>query len=287
MKYAGRADKIEVYQTTATRDISLDKPNEVPELAVPGYISIKGVRKIYNPGSAQVEAVSSISLQITSGDFVSIIGPSGCGKSTLLMMVAGLENPTEGTIAISGRAILKPSDATGIMFQDSTLLPWKSALENVLFPIAIQRRMSKLFKDRAIELLKTVGLGDFIDKRPGQLSGGMKQRVAICRALIQDPSLLLMDEPFSALDAISRDDLGELLLNLWQTTHKTALFVTHSIREAVLLSDRVIVMAPRPSRIIADVKISFGRPRDTAVQETAEYSKICASLRAQIGSQHA
>jgi NitT/TauT family transport system ATP-binding protein len=256
-------------------------------LAVPDYISITGVRKVYNPGPAEIEAVSSVSLRITSGDFVSIIGPSGCGKSTLLMMVAGLENPTEGTIAISGRAILKPSDETGIMFQDSTLLPWKTALENVLFPIVIQRRMSALFKERGIELLNTVGLGNFIDKRPAELSGGMKQRVAICRALIQDPSLLLMDEPFSALDAISRDDLGELLLDLWQKTHKTALFVTHSIREAVFLSDRVIVMAPRPSRIIADVKIPFGRPRNTAVQETAEYAKICTSLRAQIGSQHA
>jgi NitT/TauT family transport system ATP-binding protein len=287
MNDAARVDKIKMDENAAMRASGFNKSGEARELAVPDYISISGVRKVYNPGPAEIEAVSSVSLRITSGDFVSIIGPSGCGKSTLLMMVAGLENPTEGTIAISGRAILKPSDETGIMFQDSTLLPWKTALENVLFPIVIQRRMSALFKERGIELLNMVGLGNFIDKRPAELSGGMKQRVAICRALIQDPSLLLMDEPFSALDAISRDDLGELLLDLWQKTHKTALFVTHSIREAVFLSDRVIVMAPRPSRIIADVKIPFGRPRNTAVQETAEYAKICASLRAQIGSQHA
>jgi len=287
MNDAARVDKIKMDENAAMRASVFNKSGEARELAVPDYISITGVRKVYNPGPAEIEAVSSVSLRITSGDFVSIIGPSGCGKSTLLMMVAGLENPTEGTIAISGRAILKPSDETGIMFQDSTLLPWKTALENVLFPIVIQRRMSALFKERGIELLNMVGLGNFIDKRPAELSGGMKQRVAICRALIQDPSLLLMDEPFSALDAISRDDLGELLLDLWQKTHKTALFVTHSIREAVFLSDRVIVMAPRPSRIIADVKIPFGRPRNTAVQETAEYAKICASLRAQIGSQHA
>lgn len=287
MNDAARVDKIKMDENAAMRASVFNKSGEARELAVPDYISITGVRKVYNPGPTEIEAVSSVSLRITSGDFVSIIGPSGCGKSTLLMMVAGLENPTEGTIAISGRAILKPSDETGIMFQDSTLLPWKTALENVLFPIVIQRRMSALFKERGIELLNAVGLGNFIDKRPAELSGGMKQRVAICRALIQDPSLLLMDEPFSALDAISRDDLGELLLDLWQKTHKTALFVTHSIREAVFLSDRVIVMAPRPSRIIADVKIPFGRPRNTAVQETAEYAKICASLRAQIGSQHA
>jgi NitT/TauT family transport system ATP-binding protein len=224
---------------------------------------------------------------VNSGDFVSIIGPSGCGKSTLLMMIAGLEKPTEGTISIAGQLVSGPSTTTGIMFQDSTLLPWKTALENVLFPIQIQKRMSLAFRQRAVELLNTVGLGKFIDTRPAELSGGMKQRVAICRALVHDPLLLLMDEPFSALDAISRDDLGELLLGLWQKYQKTALFVTHSIREAVFLSDRVIVMAPRPSRIIADVKIPFGRPRDAAVQETSEYAKLCASLRAQIGSQHA
>jgi NitT/TauT family transport system ATP-binding protein len=278
---------METDESAATRATGLNQSGEAREPAVPDYINIASVRKVYNPGPAEVEAVSSVSLRITSGDFVSIIGPSGCGKSSLLMMVAGLENPTEGTITISGRPVLKPSDKTGIMFQDSTLLPWKTALENVLFPIVIQRRMSALFKERAIALLNAVGLAKFIDTRPTELSGGMKQRVAICRALIQDPSLLLMDEPFSALDAISRDDLGELLLNLWQSTHKTALFVTHSIREAVFLSDRVIVMAPRPSRIIADVKIPFGRPRNTAVQETAEYAKLCADLRSQIGSQHA
>ncbi|MSP32365.1 MAG: ABC transporter ATP-binding protein [Pseudolabrys sp.] len=287
MNNAAGVHDIKTDESAAMRATGFNQSREERELAVPDYVSIAGVRKIYNPGPAEIEAVSSVSLRITSGDFVSIIGPSGCGKSTLLMMVAGLENPTEGTITISGRPVLKPSDETGIMFQDSTLLPWKTALENVLFPIGIQGRMSALFKERAIELLNTVGLGKFIDKRPAELSGGMKQRVAICRALIQDPSLLLMDEPFSALDAISRDDLGELLLNLWQKTHKTALFVTHSIREAVFLSDRVIVMAPRPSRIIADVKIPFGRPRNTAVQETVEYAKLCASLRAQIGSQHA
>ena len=255
--------------------------------AVADYIRLENVRKVYNPGPAEIEAVSSVTLTITSGNFVSIIGPSGCGKSTLLMMVAGLENPTEGSVAIAGQPVVGPSQEIGIMFQDSTLLPWKTALENVLFPILIQKRMSNSYRDRAIDLLNNVGLGKFIDKRPAELSGGMKQRVAICRALVQDPSLLLMDEPFSALDAISRDDLGELLLDLWQKTHKTALFVTHSIREAVFLSDRVIVMAPRPSRIIADVKIPFGRPRDVGVQETTEYAKLCAGLRAQIGSQHA
>jgi NitT/TauT family transport system ATP-binding protein len=252
----------------------------------PNYVELKDIRKSYGTGSAATEAVGSASFAVVSGEFVSLIGPSGCGKSTLLMMIGGLEKPTEGTISIAGKPVSGPSADVGIMFQDSTLLPWKTALENVLFPIVIQRRMSPYFKDRAVELLSTVGLGKFLGKRPAELSGGMKQRVSICRALIQDPQLLLMDEPFSALDAISRDDLGELLLDLWQKTHKTAVFVTHSIREAVFLSDRVIVMSSRPSRIIEDIQVPFGRPRTVAVQETQEYAALCARLRSKIGSHH-
>jgi NitT/TauT family transport system ATP-binding protein len=252
----------------------------------PSYVELKNVRKLYGTGSAAVEAVASASFAVVSGEFVSLIGPSGCGKSTLLMMIGGLEKPTEGTISVAGKPLLGPSTDVGIMFQDATLLPWKTALENVLFPIVIQKRMSPFFKDRAIELLSTVGLGKFLGSRPAELSGGMKQRVSICRALIQDPHLLLMDEPFSALDAISRDDLGELLLDLWQKTHKTAVFVTHSIREAVFLSDRVIVMSARPSKIIEDIRVPFGRPRTVAVQETQEYAALCAQLRSNIGSHH-
>jgi NitT/TauT family transport system ATP-binding protein len=250
------------------------------------YVELKDVRKLYGTGSAAVEAVGSASFSVASGEFVSLIGPSGCGKSTLLMMIGGLERPTEGTVSVAGKPVTQPSSDVGIMFQDATLLPWKTALDNVLFPIVVQRRMSPYFKDRAVELLGTVGLGKFLDKRPAELSGGMRQRVSICRALIQDPHLLLMDEPFSALDAISRDDLGELLLDLWQKTHKTAVFVTHSIREAVFLSDRVIVMSSRPSRIIEDLRVPFGRPRTVAVQETQEYAVLCARLRSKIGSHH-
>jgi NitT/TauT family transport system ATP-binding protein len=250
------------------------------------YVSLEGVSKIYNPGPAQVEAVSQLGFSVRSGEFVSILGPSGCGKSTLLMMVAGLETATTGAIHIAGERVERPRLQTGIIFQDPTLLPWKSVLDNVMFPVHIQGLDEAQHRARAMSLLQMVGLTDFAEKRPHQLSGGMKQRVAICRALVTDPDLLLMDEPFSALDAITRDELNVALLDIWQRHHKTGLFVTHSIREAVFLSDRVIVMGRRPSRIVADVRIDFSRPRDVHVQESAEFTRLCTQLRDAIESQH-
>ncbi len=253
---------------------------------IPGYVTLEGVSKIFNPGPRQVEAVSELGFSVRSGDFVSILGPSGCGKSTLLMMVAGLEKPSTGVIRIAGDRVERPRLQTGIIFQDPTLLPWKSALDNVLFPVSIQSQVREADRERAMELLRLVGLADFRDKRPHQLSGGMKQRAAICRALITDPDLLLMDEPFSALDAMTRDELNVALLDIWQRHHKTALFVTHSIREAVFLSDRVIVMGRRPSKIVADVAIEFPRPRNVHLQEAPEYTRLCTTLRDAIESQH-
>ena len=249
------------------------------------YVEIDSLRKVFNPGPAEIEAVSSVSFQVTSGDFVAILGPSGCGKSTLLMMVGGLEDPSEGSIRIAGEAVTGPRLKTGIIFQDATLLPWKSVLENVLYPVRIQHRPFAEHRERAIELLRMVGLLEFQNARPHQLSGGMRQRTAICRALVTDPDLLLMDEPFSALDAITRDELNVALLDIWQRHHKTALFVTHSIREAVFLSDRILMMGRRPSRIIADVPVPFPRPREIHMQESAEFTAICAMLRGQIESQ--
>jgi NitT/TauT family transport system ATP-binding protein len=202
------------------------------------------------------------------------------------MLLGGLEAATEGEIRIGGSPVKGPRLDTGIMFQDPTLLPWKTVLENVLFPIRIQGKSMEEFRPRALELLEMVKIADFAGKKPAQLSGGMRQRAAICRALIYNPHLLLMDEPFSALDAMTRDELNEALLDIWQRYHKTGLFVTHSIREAVFLSDRVLVMAPRPSSIIADVRIPFGRPRDVSVQERREFTELCAMLRAKIGSRH-
>src|SRR3954464_8332515 len=246
------------------------------------YVEADRVRKIYNPGPKQVEALSSVSFSAVPGEFVSILGPSGCGKSTLLMMVAGLESVSAGRLSVGGRAVEGPRTDFGVIFQDPTLLPWLTALDNVLFPIRILKRSKAQYRERAESLLRMVGLEDSLDRRPHQLSGGMKQRVAICRALIHDPELLLMDEPFSALDAISRDEMNVELLNIWDKYRKTVLFVTHSIREAVFLSDRVIVMGGRPSTIICDVRGPFPRPRDFSIGEQKDFNDICKLLREKI-----
>ena len=246
------------------------------------YVEADRLRKIYNPGPKQVEALSSVSFKAVPGEFVSILGPSGCGKSTLLMMVAGLEPVSAGHLAVGGRAVEGPRTDFGVIFQDPTLLPWMTAIDNVLFPIHILKRPKAQYRARAENLLRMVGLQDAFERRPHQLSGGMKQRVAICRALIHDPELLLMDEPFSALDAISRDEMNVELLNIWDRYRKTVLFVTHSIREAVFLSDRVLVMGGRPSTVICDVRCSFPRPRDFAIGEQKDFNDICKFLREKI-----
>ena len=242
-------------------------------------ISALGVRKIYDQGDVPVEAVSAVSFTVKPGEFVSILGPSGCGKSTLLMMVAGLESSTSGAITISGERVERPRQDVSVVFQDAVLLPWKSVLENTLFPVHIHGKPLDPARKRASELLEIVGLTDFLDKRPHQLSGGMKQRVALCRALINDPDLLLMDEPFSALDAVTRDQMNVVLMSLWQEVHKTALFVTHSIREAVFLSDRVLVMGKRPSTVIHEQAVPFARPRAFEIEESPEFNAICGILR--------
>ncbi len=261
-------------------------PTTVPGRSSETYVVVDGVRKVYNAGASALEAVSSVSFAARAGEFVSILGPSGCGKSTLLMMVAGLEPLTAGRIDVAGQPITGPRADIGVIFQDPVLLPWKSVLDNVLFPIHILKRPVREYAERARQLLDMVGLSEFSTKRPHQLSGGMRQRVAICRALVHDPTLLLMDEPFSALDAITRDEMNAALLDIWQRYQKTVLFVTHGIREAVFLSDRVLVMARRPSTLIADVSIPLPRPRRLTIEETPEFNEICALLRAKIEESH-
>jgi len=264
----------------------LGTPTPVPARGAETYVIVDGVRKVYNAGASALEAVSSVSFAARAGEFVSILGPSGCGKSTLLMMVAGLEPLTAGRIDVAGQPITGPRADIGVIFQDPVLLPWKSVLDNVLFPIHILKRPVREYAERARQLLDMVGLSEFSAKRPHQLSGGMRQRVAICRALVHDPTLLLMDEPFSALDAITRDEMNAALLDIWQRYQKTVLFVTHGIREAVFLSDRVLVMARRPSTLIADVRIPLPRPRRLTIEETPEFNEICALLRAKIEESH-
>jgi NitT/TauT family transport system ATP-binding protein len=250
------------------------------------FVAVRGVSKTYEVNGEFVDAVERIDLGIEPGAFVSLLGPSGCGKSTLLMMVGGLDMPTQGRVEIRGETVTAPRSDIGIMFQDATLLPWKSAVDNILFPFQVTGRDAKEHRDRAVALLRRVGLGGFEGKKPSQLSGGMRQRVALCRALIDDPALLLMDEPFSALDAITRDEMNLILTDLWQQYRKTVLFVTHSLREAVFLSDRVIVMSRRPGRILADVPIELPRPRAPDIGETPEFNEYCAFLRAKIAEAH-
>lgn len=251
-----------------------------------GYITCEQVGKIYGTKNGQFEALSGVNFTAADGEFISLLGPSGCGKTTLLMMVGGLESVTSGRITLAGTPIVGPRPDIGIMFQDPTLLAWKTALENVLFPIQIMRRPIAEHRDRAEALLRIVGLADFRHRKPLELSGGMRQRVALCRALISEPRVLLMDEPFSALDAITRDEMSVVLTEMWTRFKSTALFVTHSIREAVFLSDRVLVMGARPATIVADVRIDFPRPRSISLNETAGFNAVCAELRTQIELAH-
>jgi NitT/TauT family transport system ATP-binding protein len=249
-------------------------------------LSVTNVQKTYFTRQAPVQAVASASVDVARGEFVSLLGPSGCGKSTLLMMIAGLEQPTGGSIMLGGSEVKEPRREIGVIFQDATLLPWKSALENVLFPARILKLPIEVYRERALELLAMVGLAGFEHKKPSQLSGGMRQRVAICRALIHDPDILLMDEPFSALDAITRDQMNVALSEILETYRKTVIFVTHSIREAAFLSDRVVVMGGRPSTIVLDEKMPFERPRRFEIEETPEFVRVCRKLRLTIEEAH-
>ncbi|WP_370303176.1 ABC transporter ATP-binding protein [Pseudooceanicola sp.] len=249
---------------------------------VSDFLTLEGVSKTYRAAGSEVQAVEQAAFTVPSGQFLSILGPSGCGKSTLLSMIGGLETPSTGEIIIGGAPVKAPRGDMGYVFQDATLLPWFSVLDNVLFPVRLRDGRTEAYRERARELLESVGLWEFREKRPDQLSGGMRQRVAICRALITDPQILLMDEPFSALDAISRDEMNVALAAIWDRFHKTAIFVTHSIREAVFLSDRILVMSRRPSAICHDVMVPFPRPREAQIESDPEFVRLCGALRDKI-----
>ena len=250
------------------------------------YISVQAARKTYTTRNGDEHAVERADFDIDEGDFVSLVGPSGCGKSTLMSMIGGLETPTAGRITVGSTPVTAPRRDFGYVFQDATLLPWKTVFDNVLFPIRTQKRPVADYLGEAERLLRLTDLWAFRDKRPAELSGGMRQRVAICRGLINDPRLLMMDEPFSALDAITRDDMNLMLAQLWDQVHKTAVFITHSIREAVYLSDRVLVMNARPSRIVADIRVPFARPRRAEMQEDPLFNEICGFVRDTIHEGH-
>ena len=233
-----------------------------------------------------VLALDSINAGVGRDEFVTILGPSGCGKSTLLKLAACVIRPTSGRVLLDGAPLSSPTPRIGMVFQQPTLMPWRNALKNVLFPIEMMGLSSSAHEALARELLSLVGLSGFEKAMPGELSGGMQQRVAICRALVYDPTLLLMDEPFAALDAMTREELGIQLLRIWSERRKTVLFVTHSIQEGILLGDRVIVMTARPGRIAAEIPIDLPRPRDVAMVSTPAYGRYASQIRALIGDAH-
>lgn len=243
-------------------------------------ISLNRVTRVFNSRDGdQVTALQDVSLEIGRNEFITLVGPSGCGKSTLLRIVAGLILPTAGRASIGGAEITEPRSETGIVFQAPTLLPWASVLDNVLFPLRMMHRIDSTSTDKAMALLKLVGLAGFEGKSPGELSGGMQQRVAICRALVHDPDILLMDEPFGALDALTREEMTMELLRIWSERPKTVLFVTHSITEAVVLADRVVVMSPRPGRIQEIIEIGLPRPRSFESEATPEFHEASHHIR--------
>lgn len=243
-------------------------------------VEIKNVGRTYiGKDNSKTIALEHLHMSIEDGEFVSVVGPSGCGKSTLLKMVGGLLPTTEGSISIAGTQVTKPRSDVGIVYQSPLLLAWRTVLDNVLLPLEVKGNVSQADKKRAADLLDLVGLGRFAASYPSELSGGMQQRVGICRALITGPRLLLMDEPFGALDAMTREFLNLELLRICAESGQSVLFITHSIPEAVFLSDRVVVMSPRPGRIEEIIPIKLDRPRTTAAMATPIFGEAAERIR--------
>ena len=250
------------------------------------FIALDRVGMTYEAQSGAVEALREISFTVGRGELVALVGPSGCGKSTLLRIIAGLRRPTAGTATVDGRPVIRPFAAVGMVFQTPVLLKWRSLLDNILLPAELAGLEVRRYRDRARDLLKLVGLGDFEAKLPRELSGGMQQRASLCRALLLDPPLLLMDEPFGALDAITRDEMNVELLRIWgegaggakSAERKTILFVTHSIPEAVFLADRVVVMTPRPGRVARICPVRLQRPRTPEARASTDFGQLSLEI---------
>jgi NitT/TauT family transport system ATP-binding protein len=253
------------------------KPDPASKMS-DAYVEIAGVTKTYRRGARETRALERIDLTIRTGEFLAIVGPSGCGKSTLLRIVAGLHLPSSGEVRVAGRIVDRPQTNLGIVFQSPVLLDWRTALANVLVQVELRGMDARAYRDRAQHLLEQVGLADFADTYPHELSGGMRQRVAIARALIHDAPLLLMDEPFGALDALTREQMRLDLEALWLATRKTVLFITHSIDEAVLLADRVVVMSPRPGTIERVLEIGLPRPRGLDARRAPEFTQATEAI---------
>ncbi|MGW4797361.1 ABC transporter ATP-binding protein [Nonomuraea sp. NPDC004297] len=246
----------------------------------PARLTLRGVAKTFTRRGTTVQALEHTDLDIAPGEFVSLIGPSGCGKSTLLKLIAGLLEPSAGTISVDGTPVTEPLAQVGIAFQKPTLLRWRTVLDNVCLPLDIAGDKGPDGRRRARQLLEMIGLAAFEKHYPRELSGGMEQRVAIARSLVSRPSLLLMDEPFGALDEFTREDLNDELLGVWQREPKTVVFVTHSISEAVFLSDRIVVMSARPGRVHADIQVPLPRPRDRGLRDEPKFYETIRHVRA-------
>jgi len=253
-------------------------------------VKLEKVSMAYGRGAAAVRAIEEVSLEIAHGEFIAVVGPSGCGKSSLMKLISGLHPPLGGALTFEGRPITGPLRSVGMAFQNSNLLPWRTALGNVLLPLEIvepyRSRFSRernLYRKKAKDLLASVGLAGFADKHPWELSGGMQQRASICRALIHEPEILLLDEPFGALDAFTREELWCALRDLQAARKVTVMLVTHDLREAVFLADTVYVMSSRPGRVVRRCEVKFPRPRDLEVTYTPQFQDIVHELRSFIG----
>jgi NitT/TauT family transport system ATP-binding protein len=243
-------------------------------------IRVERICKVYRSrDGTEIEALREVSFTVNRGEFASVVGQSGCGKSTLLKILAGLLSKTSGAIFIAGEEVDGPRRDISVMFQKPLLLEWRRVLDNVLLPIEIYRLDRKEYREKARRLLGTAGLADFLRKYPFELSGGMQQRVALCRALVAEPSLLLMDEPFGALDTLTRQKMGFELLRLWEKWKSTVLFVTHDVDEAVMLSDRVLVMSSRPGKILRAFTVDLPRPRQIFTKDTSEFIHFSSQIR--------
>lgn len=247
-------------------------------------ISVRNVSKVFKTlTGADVVALKDVSFDVEEGEFIAIVGPSGCGKSTLLRIVAGLAPSSEGEILIEGMRVDGPAKGVGMVFQTPVLMPWKKVVENIVFPLQIMGRNSEVNDSNLSRLMRLLGLEGFENAYPFELSGGMQSRVSIGRALITSPKILLMDEPFGALDALTREKMGLELLNIWREYRNTVLFVTHDVAEAVFLADRVVVMSARPGRIKNIVRIELERPRDLAIKSSQHFAEYTLNVRRDLG----
>lgn len=260
---------------------------------MPQLVELNNISMAYGKGATAVRAIEEVTLSIRKGEFIAVVGPSGCGKSSLMKLISGLHPPLSGQLTIEGLPVKGPLKSVGMAFQNSNLLPWRTCVENVLLPLEIvQPHRSKIrsqraqYKEKAVQLLNNVGLTGFTEKFPWELSGGMQQRASICRALIHEPEILMLDEPFAALDAFTREELWCVLRDIQSQRNVTVMLVTHDLREAVFLADTVYVMSNRPGKILKKCAVDIPRPRDLDVTYTHEFQQIVHELRSLIGGKH-